>query len=58
LVLLRTYSITQAIILVVWIEVSVIGQILNELHLPECEGAVFELDIRMEMKRHIEDEAR
>jgi hypothetical protein len=37
---------------------SVLGQILDAPHLLECKGAEFESDIRMEMKRFIEDYAR
>jgi hypothetical protein len=37
---------------------AVIGPIFDILHLPECEGAEFELGIQMEMKRHKEDKAR
>jgi hypothetical protein len=31
---------------------SVAGPLLDALHLPECEGAEFELDMRVVMKRH------
>jgi hypothetical protein len=37
---------------------AVVGQMLDALHLPECEGAEFEPGIQMEMKRHKEDKAR
>jgi hypothetical protein len=37
---------------------TVIGQLLDVLHLLECEEAEFELDIQMEMKRGKEDGAR
>jgi hypothetical protein len=37
---------------------AVIGQLLDTLHLPECEGAEFESDIQVEMKRCKEDRAR
>jgi hypothetical protein len=37
---------------------TVIGQLLNTLHLPECEGVEYKLDIRAEMKRHKEDRVR
>jgi hypothetical protein len=37
---------------------AVVGQISSALHLLEYEGAEFESDIRTEMKRHKEDEAR
>jgi hypothetical protein len=37
---------------------AVVGQLLDALHLLECEEAEFELDIWMEIRRHKEDGAR
>jgi hypothetical protein len=37
---------------------AVAGPLLDALHLPECEGAEFELGIRVVMKRHKENRAR
>jgi hypothetical protein len=37
---------------------AVVGQLFDTLHLLECRGAEFELDIPAEMKRHKEDGAR
>jgi hypothetical protein len=37
---------------------AVVGQLLDTLHLLECEGVEFKSDIRVEMERHKEDRVR